>query len=53
MPGDSIAGKVFIMDIHAGLADGKPATAGPAKRRDLTAAMAFSISCAAATLYSF
>ena len=50
MPGDAVAGKMREIDVHAGLADGKPAPAGPAKRRDLATAMADPVSGAAALL---
>jgi hypothetical protein len=50
MPGDAVAGKMLDIDVHAGLADGKPAPAGPAKRGDLATAMADSVPGAAATL---
>lgn len=46
MPGNAVAGQVYKIDVHAGLADGKAAAAGPGKRRDLTAAVALSVSCA-------
>jgi hypothetical protein len=48
MPGNSIAGKVFKIDVHASLTDGKSTPAGPAKRGDLPATVAFPVSCAAA-----
>jgi hypothetical protein len=48
MPGDAVAGKMFEIQIHARLADGKPAPAGPGKRRDPAAAVAGPVACAAA-----
>jgi hypothetical protein len=50
VPSDAVAGKVCVIDIHAGLADGKPAPAGPGKRSDLPAAMTFPVSSAAAAM---
>jgi hypothetical protein len=41
---------VFVIDFHAGLADGKPAPACPGKRGILTAAMTYPVSSAAAAM---
>jgi hypothetical protein len=52
MPGDSIAGKMLEIDIHASLADGKPAPASPGKRGYPATAVADPVSCAATALFT-
>ena len=47
MPANSIARKVFKIDVHTSLTDGKSTPAGPAKRCDLPATVADPVSCAA------
>jgi hypothetical protein len=48
MPGNSIAGKVFKIDVHTSLTDGKSTPAGPAEWSNLMATVAGPVSCAAA-----
>ena len=48
MPGNAVARKVFKIDVHTSLTDGKSTPAGPAKRCDLPATVADPFSCAAA-----
>jgi hypothetical protein len=48
MPGNTIARKVFKIDVHTSLTDGKSTPAGPAKRGNLPATVANPVSCAAA-----
>jgi hypothetical protein len=56
IPGNSITGHSPDIFIHAHLADGKPAPAGPGERGDFPAAMAGPVSCptpALSPLYEF